>query len=266
MFLCNNKLKSCLGNWPLLILLIIIGLGAFVWYLPTLELSDKLSLIVLLGTAAIYCLQFMNMRQSSNNQEKILKQQSDIAQKQHEFNVFTLRMSLRNELVKAFTLALSSEDLSITNDVNAHLVNIGKICDDIKFAFPKSQELDNAIKAFKQSCTEITKIAPEKQYLIECEFGKDDRVIWLRYKGCLEVFVKGCVIDKRIVNPEKLQDLHITQKEQTVICGIMGKYILVSQTKDGIENYVHNLFHKAMNLGNSRLKKICEILDKDIKL
>lgn len=259
-------MKKIFNSWPILILLVILFFGVYIWNLPDLDKTNKLTSIILLGTAVIYCFQFINMRQNSQNQEIILKQQRDIAQKQHDFELFTLRMNLRNELVRAFTIALSSEDLSITNDVNTHLVNIGKICDDIKFAFPKNKELDNAIKAFKKSCTEITKIAPEKQYIIECDFGRDDRITWLRYKDCLEVFVRGPVIDKRVVNPRKVQDLHISQKEQTIICGIMGKYILVSQTKDGIENYVHNLFHKEMDLGNARLNKICEILDKDIKL
>lgn len=258
--------KKLIDNWPWVLPVLFVFAGVMVWKYAAIKPSDKISVSVLLGTAIIYSLQFINMRQSSKNQEMVLKQQCDIAQKQHNFDVFTLRMNLRNELVRAFTIALSSEDLSITNDVNTHLVNIGKICDDIKFAFPQNKELDSAIKAFKKSCTEITKIAPEKQYIIECDFGRDDRITWLRYKDCLEVFVRGQIVDKRVINPKKAQDLHISQKERTIICGIMGKYILVSQTKDGIENYVHNLFHKEMDLGNSRLKKICEILDKDIKL
>lgn len=261
-----NKLKNILSYWPLLILLIIIRFGIYVWDLSALGNSDKLSLIVLLGTAAIYCLQFINMRQSSNNQEKILKQQSDIAQKQHDFNIFTLRMNLRNELVKAFTLALSPEDLSITNDVNMHLVNIGKICDDIKFAFPRSIELDRAIRVFKKSCEEITFFAPERQRLIECTMSKDDRRVCMRYKGCLESCRNGTSISHSIVSPRKFQELHMSEKEKNIIFEIMDKYIVRFDDKEQLSKFTYTTFHNAMNLGNSRLKKVCTILDMYIKL
>ena len=259
-------MKRILNLWPILILLVIVLSGIYIWNLSDLDKPNKITFVILLGTALIYCLQFINMRQTSENQEQILAQQRNIAQKQHDFNIFTLRMNLRNELVKAFTVSLSSEDLSITNDVNLHLVNIGKICNDIKFAFPRNPELDKTIKLFKKSCEEITKIAPELQYIIECDLDTDDRIIWLRYKNCLEVYVRGQTIDKRVISKQKLQDLHISQKEQDIIFGIMQKYILVSKTKEGIENHIHNLFHEKMDLGQTLLNKICEILDKSIKL
>ena len=238
----------------------------YVWNVPNLDQTNKLSLTVLLGTAAIYCFQFMNMRQTSKSQEQVLQQQRDIAQKQHNFDVFTLRMNLRNELIKAFTIALSSEDLTITNDVNIHLVNIGKICDDIKFAFSKNKELDKTIKLFKDSCTEITKLAPEKRVIIECKMYTDDRVKYMRYKECLEICVSGQQFEKRVINPRKALGLQISEKEKTILFGIMAKYILISPTKDELEDYIFQLFQKTMNLGKMRLNKICEILDGEIKL
>ena len=130
-----NVVKKLIDNWSWLLPIVFVIACVVVWKYTTMGQSDKISISVLLGTAVIYSLQLINMQHASKKQEFILKQQCDIAQKQHNFDIFTLRMNLRNELVKYFTLALSSEDISITNDVNMHLVNIGKICNDIKFVF-----------------------------------------------------------------------------------------------------------------------------------
>lgn len=259
-------MKKIFNNWPILILVAIVGFGVYVWNLSNLDQTNKLSLTVLLGTAAIYCFQFINMRQSSKNQEAILKQQRDIAQKHHNFEIFTLRMNLRNELVKAFTISLSSEDLSITNDVNMHLVNIGKICDDIKFAFLRTQELDKAIKLFKKSCEEITFMAPERQRLIECAMYTNDRRVFMRYKDCLETCRNGTEITHSIVNPRRFQELRISEKEKNIIFEIMAKYIVKFDNKQQLGEYVYTSFHNKMNIGNARLQKVCEILDKNIKL
>ena len=259
-------MKKLINNWPWLLPVLFMVAGVVIWKYAPITPSDKISVSVLLGTAIIYSLQFINMRQSSKNQEVILKQQCDIAQKQHNFDVFTLRMNLRNELVRAFTIALSSEDLTITNDVNIHLVNIGKICDDIKFAFPRNKELDRAIKVFKDSCKEITNLAPEKQVIIECKMSTDDRVKYMRYKDCLEVSFRGQEIERKVTNPRKVLDLQISEKEKTILFGIMVKYILIRPTKDKLEDFMFQLFQQKMNLGTTRLNKICEILDKDIKL
>ena len=261
-----NIAKRLLLNWPWFLPMFLMIAVFIVWKYTIIDQSDKISISVLLGTAIIYSLQFINMRQSSKNQEVILKQQCNIAKKQHEFEIFTLRMNLRNELIKAFTIALSSEDLTITNDVNIHLVNIGKICDDIKFAFPRNKELDKIIKLFKNSCAKITKLAPEKQVIIECKLYKDDRYVRMRYKDCLEVYARENEIEEIVINPRKVLDLQISEKEKTILFGIMKKYILVSTTKDGLDDYIFRLFQREMSLGNARLTQICNMLDKDIQL
>lgn len=255
-----------LNVWPILILIAILFFGIYVWDLENLDQTNKLSLTVLLGTAAIYCFQFMNMRQASKSQKQILQQQCDIAQKQHDFELFTLRMNLRNELVKYFTVALSSEDISITNDVNMHLVNIGKICNDIKFAFTDSKELQYWLESFQNSCIAITKLAPEKQYLIECKMVAQGVSRVLTYKDCLRVVYENEVTSAIVISKTNFEKLGISEKEKDIIFGILSKYIKLVKTKEELDNYMFVLFHKIMSEGKNRLDKLCEILDKEIKL
>ena len=260
----SKKIK--IDWWPKIIPVIILVFGVCIWWIDSIDIFNKLSLIVLLGTALIYALQFINMHHVSINQEKILSQQRDIANKQYDFNVFTLRMNLRNELVKHFTLALSAEDVSITDDVNIHLVNIGKICDDIKFAFPQTKELTMAISQFKKSCKTITYLAPEKQLIIECSLTNRENSMIMKYKDCLQVVLENNKVTKSVINKELAKNLGFSQKQQTIILGIMQKYIGVALTKDDLENYVFMLFQQEMRLGNTRLNKVCDILDPYIKL
>lgn len=252
--------------WPKIIPLIILVFGVCIWLTDSIDMFNKLSLVVLLGTALIYALQFINMHHASINQEKILSQQRDIANKQYDFNLFTLRMNLRNELVKHFTMALSGEGVSITDDVNMHLVNIEKICNDIKFAFPRTKELSVAISQFKNSCEKITYLAPEKQLIIECNLTNRGNAIVMKYKDCLQVFLENNKITKSVIDKETVRNLGISQKKQTIIFGIMQKYIGVAITKESLENYIFMLFRREMNKGNERLTKVCDILDAYINL
>ena len=244
----------------------IIGFGIYVWNLPNLDQNNKLSLTVLLGTAAIYCFQFMNMRQTSKNQDLVLKQQYNISQKQHDFNVFMLRMNLRNNLVKSFTMALSSEDLSITNDVNLHLVNIGKICEDIKFAFSRTKDLDNAIKVFKTSCDEITRLATDKQLMIECSLNNKGETLYMTYKDCLRVVLENGKYTPGIIDKEKKKSLKISHKAETIILGTMCKYIGTARNKEELDQHMYLLFNRAMSAGNAKLNNLLGIIDKQIKL
>ena len=254
------------NNWPWILPLLLMLAGIVVWKYTDINQSDKISVSVLLGTAVIYSLQFINMHQTSKNQEQILKQQRDIAQKQHDFDIFTLRMNLRNDLVKAFTVALSSEDISITNDVNMHLVNIGKICEDIKFAFPRTKDLDAAIKSFKKSCDEITRLALDKQLMIECSLVSRGKALYMTYKGCLRVVLEDGKYTTLVIDDNKLNSLKISEKEKTIILGTMCKYIGTSSNKDELDQHMYLLFNKTMSTGNLRLNKIFEFLDKHIKL
>ena len=261
-----NIVKKLMDNWPWLLPVLFMVAGVIVWEYTSINQSDKISVSVLLGTAIIYSLQFINMRQSSKNQEAILKQQCDIAQKQHNFDVFALRMNLRNDLVKAFTMALSSEDLSITNDVNMHLVNIGKICEDIKFAFPRSKELEDAIKLFKKSCDNITRLATDKQLMIECSLTERASVLYMVYRECLRVVLENGKFAMSVIDKEKLRLLGVSEKEKTIILGTMCKYIVVAKNKEELDNHMYLLFNAEMSKGNVRLNAICKILDKSIKL
>ena len=255
-----------LNVWPILILISILFFGIYVWDIENLDQTNKLSLTVLLGTAAIYCFQFMNMRQTSKSQDLVLKQQYNIAQKQHDFSVFMLRMNLRNNLVKSFTMALSSEDLSITNDVNMHLVNIGKICEDIKFAFPRTNDLDNAIKVFKSSCDEITRLATDKQLMIECSLNSRGKTLYMTYKECLRVVLENGKYTPSIIDKEKKKSLKISHKEETIILGTMCKYIGTSNNKEELDQYMYLLFNRAMSAGNVKLNNLLGIIDNYIKL
>lgn len=259
-------MKKILNTWPILILVSVIVFGVYVWHLSNLDQNDKLSLTVLIGTAVIYCFQFINMRESSRKQEQILEQQCDIAQKQHDFELFTLRMNLRNELVKYFTISLSSEDLSITNDVNAHLVNIGKICNDIRFVFPHSKEMELLLKSFKDACAAITYLAPEKQLLIECTMVTRGETTILTYKDCLRVVYEEGKTTAMVINQNILEKLNISAKEKNIIFGILAKYITVAKNKDELDDYMFKLFDRTMSAGNHKLNKLCELLDRDIKL
>ena len=258
--------KFVLNSWPIIVPIVIIVFGYYVWNYDNIDLSNRFSLIVLLGTALIYALQFMNMHSASKNQKQILEQQRDIAKNQYDFNIFTLRMNLRNELVKCFTMALSGEDVSLTNDVNMYLVNIEKICNDIKFAFPQTKDLSVAISQFKNSCERITYLAPEKQLIIECGLTNRGNAIVMKYKDCLQVFLEDNKVTKSVIDKEIVRNLGISQKQQTIIFGIMQKYIGVAVTKESLELYMFQLFKREMRLGNTRLNKVCDILDKYIKL
>lgn len=269
--------KKLIKNWPGIISFIIfVGLLCLIFCFDG-NPADKISLIALVGTALIYSFQLNNMQQqkdiakeTAKNQENALKLQCDIAEKQYNFNVFTLRMNLRNDLAKCFTIALSSEGLSITNDVNMHLVNIGKICDDIKFAFPYSAGLSKAIKDFKQCCTDITNLEPEKRIIIECSLSVRDNWVIMTYRDCLRVSVDMSVAGGKphsaVVSSDLCAKFGFSEKEKTIIFGIMAKYILVAKTKEELDFYMFASFRKVMDAGNKKLKQIFEILDKDIVL
>ena len=46
----------------------------------------------------------------------------------------------------------------------------------------------------------------------------------------------------------------------------MTKYIFAARTKEELDSYVFALFSNVMSVGNRKLKRIFEILDKDINL
>lgn len=242
------------------------------------SLSTKLTLITLVVTAFVYFLQLVSMKsqekiakeskdiskQSFANQENILKEQQKIASKQHDFDVFTMRLNLRNDLQSNFTDALSVTGLDVANPVNDKLVKIGRNLSDIEFAFPKTPQLTKLIKQFKKLCTEFTNLAFEKEIIIECNekvhFTSFD---WIDYKDCLRVKTNGKV---QITNPDKYAALKITNKQKTIITGVMFKYLNVGETKSEIEDAIQIKFNLRMSKASETLKEICNILDKDIIL
>jgi hypothetical protein len=130
---------------------------------------------MLISTALMALFAYLAWRtakQQKESQELLLAEQKAIAQKQYDFNIFQMRVSLRNELKNAFLLSLSAHNQDITNDVNTNLAKMSKILDDIKFAFPASKVLDELIAKFKSHCDKITRLAQDKEIIIQCSEKK----------------------------------------------------------------------------------------------
>lgn len=244
---------------------------------PT-NFSNKLTLITLVVTAFVYFLQLVSMKsqekiakeskdiskQSFANQENILKEQQKIAAKQYDFDVFTMRLNLRNELQSNFTDALSVTGLDVANPVNDKLVKIGKNLSDIEFAFPKNSQLTKLIKQFKKLCTEFINLAFEKEIIIECnEKVHFTSIDWIDYKDCLRVKTSGEI---QITHPHKYIALKISNKQKNIITGVMFKYLSFGETKAAIEDAIQVKFNLRMSKASDTLKEICKILDKDIIL
>lgn len=242
------------------------------------SLSTKLTLITLVVTTFVYFLQLVSMKsqekiakeskniskQSFANQENILKEQQKIASKQYDFDVFTMRLNLRNELQANFTDALSVTGLDVANPVNDKLIKIGRNLSDIEFAFPKNPQLTKLIKNFKKLCTEFTDLAFEKEIIIECNEKVHLKSFeWIDYKDCLRVKTNGEI---QITHPEKYATLKISNKQRTIITGVMLKYLSFGETKAAIEDAIQVKFNLRMSKASDTLKEICNILDKDICL
>lgn len=158
-------------NKYLVALLLVVCILVFcIIYCDIKHIETRLTLIVLIITSLIYAgqLNVMNKQKkiskaSYDNQEKILKEQKDIAKQQYDFNVFQMRMNLRNKLYIAFTQSLSVTGLDITDNVNDRLTNIARPLYDIQFAFPVDAELEKLIEKFKSCCKSITELAMEKK-------------------------------------------------------------------------------------------------------
>ena len=213
-------------------------------------------------------LAWQTARQQKKSQESLLKEQKDIAQKQYDFNIFQMRMKLRNDLENAFLLSLSTTGQDIADDVNIKLASIARILNDIKFAFDANKDLEGLIKKFQSCCDGITRIAMDKRIIIECsEKKKCANGHVLEYKDCLRVYSeKDKPLEPRIMNKALFDNLSISQKEKDIILGIMSMYINCGDTKYDIENYLIALFREQMKTGNIYLNKIFDILDKDITL
>lgn len=98
-------------------IIIILGFLSMIYFPISQAMGEKITLIAITFAAVVYFFQLMSMNAQKNiseesfkNQEKILKEQKDIANKQYSFNIFTLRMNLRNELQRNFTLLLSANN------------------------------------------------------------------------------------------------------------------------------------------------------------
>ncbi|MCM1294041.1 MAG: hypothetical protein NC311_00565 [Muribaculaceae bacterium] len=254
--------------------IIVLGMICILAFPITKSLETKLSLLVLMGTALIYAFQLMSMnsqkeisKQSFKNQENILQEQKDIAYKQYQFEVFKLRMELRNELYTNFTLALSANNLDISDDVNVKLVEIGKILNRIEFVFPKSEQLKTLISRFKRTCESLTRFAQDKQIIIECSEKKQCGIgMAMDYKKCIRVWSNKIKHDTSIINQEIFNSLNISEKQHVIIRGIIGEYIDKGNSKAEIEDYVCAIFTNARITGNRLLDEICSILDKHISL
>lgn len=238
-------------------------------YAPIQTLEGKLTLITLLLTTFIYYLQWLSMKnqeinskRSFDNQEKILEAQKNIAAKQYAFDIFTLRLNLRNELLANFTSALSISGLNIADDVNVKLLQIGKNINDIKFAFPQNAKLTKYISIFKKLCTEFTNITFEKEVIIECgEKTQAGNCIVMDYKKCIRVTDSG---KASIILQTKCESLNITNKEFVIITGIMRKYINIAKTKSDIENIIQVRSEQLRTAAQKTLDDIISILDTHI--
>lgn len=235
---------------------------------------EGVTLIALGVTTLVYSFQLGVMKGQKNlseesfkNQEKILDEQKNIAKKQYDFDIFKLRMDLRNSLQRNFILLLSANNYEIENDVNSVLVDTGKIVDSINFAFPKDKKLDKLISDFKSQCKKIANLAPEKEILIECSekmFVNNGYV--MKYKECMQVYSKNGNYECSITNKSLFESLNISTKKKDIILGIMSKYIDSGKTKDEIIDYLFKVFDIEMAEGKRILNQIFEILDKNIKL
>ena len=228
------------------------------------EKSDRLTLIALFATALIYSFQLGVM----NQQERILEEQKDIAKKQYDFDIFQMRMNLRNELHETFTFSLSAIGQDIADDVNIKLVDIGRVLNDIKFAFPASIPLTTYIEAFKSCCDKITRLAKDKEIIIECSEKKSSgKGHVIQYKDCLQVYSEnGNNHGEALYNKQIFDTLNISQKEKVIIFAIMRQYIDCGASKWEIENHLIKLFRAEMQRSNEYLKLISDLLDKDICL
>lgn len=147
------------------------------------------------------------------------------------------------------------------------LVNVGKIIDSIKFAFPTNKNLEKLISSFKSQCKKITSLASEKEILIECgEKLACSRGHVLKYKDCFRTYSENGIRNCAVTNKQLFESLKISGKKKDIILGVMSKYIDYGNTKNDIIDHIINLFDVEMAEGNRLLKQIFEILDKDIKL
>lgn len=233
--------------------IIIIGIICVIIFPISETISSKVTLIALIGTALIYSFQLISM----NNQK-------DIADKQHKFNIFTLRMNLRNELQRVSNLVLSANDRDITDPVNIKLVNLEKITSDIKLAFPKNKKLNSLIIEFMDSCKKITKLAEDKEIIIECgEKRKVNDGYTVKYADMFGIWTDG--IDK-FNYPPFSRNTGMSKKQYEIIVKIVCAYINMFPTKKELERYIIEIFGSEMYRGHSLLKEILVILDKDISL
>lgn len=236
-------------------------------------MNDIITIVILIITAFIYYRQFRVMKEqkeisvkSFQNQENILNEQKNIAKKQYDFNVFEMRMNLRNELQKEFTLLLDNDNKIITADVSPVVVNIGKIVSSIQMAFQRNKELNDIIASFKKCCTEIHRLAIDRRIIIECAFAKHGSGKGLKYKECIQAWVEGNKQTLTIVNQVKFDECGISRKEYNIIGDIMHHHINDGDDIYAIQMAIKKSFYAQMNLGNEYLQQICSILDKDITL
>jgi hypothetical protein len=226
-----------------------------------------------MATAFIYYRQLRIMKEQKRiseksfcNQETILKEQKDIAEKQYNFNIFEMRMNLRNELQKEFTFLLDNDNKIITADVNPIMANIGKIIGSIKMAFPKNQKLNEIIVKFKKHCGNIHTLAIDRRVMIECAFMKRNSGKGLKYKECIQAWVENNNQTLTIVNQAKFDELGISRKEYNIIGDIMHNHINDGDDIYTIQSYMQKLFNTEMQTGQKLLNQMYEILDKDITL
>ncbi|MCL2629652.1 MAG: hypothetical protein FWD33_03130 [Alphaproteobacteria bacterium] len=231
--------------------------------------ESKLTLIALLGTALIYSFQLGTMNQqkelsekSFDKQERILEEQKNIAQKQYDFDVFQMRVNLRNELYKEFTFILSAKNQDLDEEINLPAVNITKICNDIGFAFPVDEKLKDLLLEFRKCCTDIDQLARDRKVIAECS----KKGTGLVYKECVVVWSRDKNLPNGVMDRAVFEKLNISQKGMYIIFDILGRYVDKGDNITDTEIYVLGLFKKAVESGRERIKQIFAILDEHISL
>ena len=199
-------------------------------------------------------------------------QQKRIAKRQYDFSIFEMRMNLRNELQKEFTFLLDDNNKVISANVDPNMVNIGRILNCIKFAFPKDKNLDKLIGEFRTCCQDIHRLAVDKGVIIESHFGTQttgpNHIIArvLTYKDCIRTWSENGLKSMSITNQSEFNRLGLSKKDFVIIGGILAQYVDSGNSITEIEDKIIILFNNRMHTGQAVLNKIFKILDTNISL
>lgn len=242
-------------------------LATIIWYNPS-DIGAKITIIALIGTALIYSFQLNAMNEqkdisekSFSNQEKILEEQKNIANKQYEFDIFKMRLKLRNELSRAFFELLVMNKINSNN--NYSMLDLNKLFDDIPFVFTKNIELDNKISEFHTYCMINAELLDDREVLTECRKNPENKS--LIYKDLIEVYPKALnkLPDR---NYTKFKESKMSENDFTNIFGILEKYVDRGNTKMEIDLYWLSVAEPVRQNSKALLMEILSILDKDIQL